>query len=416
MTSWRAEIAALALFSALASGCALQDGTDPESLGQAEQGVGSGCVTIQRGALGNVEDAHIAFDPTDPSRASKNWGSSLGFSAGGVGAGLRQGLVRWDLSAVPSPANITSATATLDTLVGGGAPVDAHRVTAPWSEATVTYNSFGGAFDPTVEAAFPAAPVTSADLTGLVQDWMTGVSPNHGIFLQRGLSSFTTFASSEAPTVAQRPSLQVCYQCVAPVAFWRAENDMLDSAGTNHGVSGTQFGATPVGFGAGQVGSAFLLNGTSYVQAPHSASLDITGPITMEAWIKGSSFGGRVVDKITAGGENGYMLDTLFGRIRLIIGPINMFANTLLPTNTWIHIAGTWDGTTGRMYLNGVLDGTGTATTLPSNGLAVRIGADSNGQNRFNGLIDEVSIYNVALSAQEIAAIAQNGPSARCFP
>ncbi|MGH7633356.1 MAG: LamG-like jellyroll fold domain-containing protein, partial [Gemmatimonadaceae bacterium] len=75
----------------------------------------------------------------------------------------------------------------------------------------------------------------------------------------------------------------------------------------------------------------------------------------------------------------------------------------------------TWDGTTGRVYINGVLDGSGPINSLPNNTLDLRIGADSNGNDRFNGLIDEAAVHNVALSAAQIAAIvAGDNEAPRC--
>jgi hypothetical protein len=94
------------------------------------------------------------------------------------------------------------------------------------------------------------------------------------------------------------------------------------------------------------------------------------------------------------------------GRLRFIIGNTILSSISMLPTGTFVHVAGTWDGTTGRVYINGVLDGSKPMGPLPSNTLDLRIGADSNGANRFNGLIDEANVLNTALSAAQIAVIA----------
>jgi hypothetical protein len=78
-----------------------------------------------------------------------------------------------------------------------------------------------------------------------------------------------------------------------------------------------------------------------------------------------------------------------------------------LQPQAWVHVATTWDGTTVRLYVNGVLVTTTLApNTLPSNMLDLRIGADSNGHNRFDGLLDELAVYDRTLSAAEIAAVA----------
>ena len=80
---------------------------------------------------------------------------------------------------------------------------------------------------------------------------------------------------------------------------------------------------------------------------------------------------------------------------------------TAIPLNTWTHLATTYDGANLRYYVNGVLVGTtaGTGTINAANG-ALRIGGNNSaplGQGEwFKGLIDEVRIYNRALTAAEI--------------
>lgn len=112
------------------------------------------CVSIQRGLSGIVEDALLNSGTGSDGSINKNYGSScsLSTSSDSLG-GQRQALLRFDLSSIPPGATITSAAATLNVLLGGGAPARAHRITAPWSESIVTWASFAGAFSPTVEGA-----------------------------------------------------------------------------------------------------------------------------------------------------------------------------------------------------------------------------------------------------------------------
>jgi len=76
-----------------------------------------------------------------------------------------------------------------------------------------------------------------------------------------------------------------------------------------------------------------------------------------------------------------------------------------LPINTWSHIATTYDGANQRFYVNGILVGTtpGAGSITVSNG-ALRIGGNNSSTGEFfQGFIDEVRIYNRALSAADIA-------------
>ena len=203
--------------------------------------------------------------------------------------------------------------------------------------------------------------------------------------------------------------------CLPPpagmVAWWPGDASTSDLAGANDGsiVGG-------VTYAAGRVGQAFSLDGsTGWVQVPDSASLRVTGQITIDAWINPAATGGRVVDKITAGGADGYLLDTYGGVIRLIVDGQTLSGATSIPTGAWSHVAGVYDGAQMRVYLNGALDGTiATTVAIPTNALPVRIGAASDGGSLFSGLIDEVEVFNRALSQAEIQAIVAAGSAGKC--
>jgi hypothetical protein len=77
--------------------------------------------------------------------------------------------------------------------------------------------------------------------------------------------------------------------------------------------------------------------------------------------------------------------------------------NAALPLNTWTHVAVTYDGTTLRVFINGTQAGSAAvAGSIAASTGALRIGGNSVWGEYFNGLIDEVRIYNRALSAAEI--------------
>ena len=74
-----------------------------------------------------------------------------------------------------------------------------------------------------------------------------------------------------------------------------------------------------------------------------------------------------------------------------------------MPLNTWTHLTATYDGATLRMFVNGVQASSRAVTglTATTSG-ALRIGGNSVWGEYFRGLIDEVRIYNRALTAAEI--------------
>ena len=72
-------------------------------------------------------------------------------------------------------------------------------------------------------------------------------------------------------------------------------------------------------------------------------------------------------------------------------------SGTLLPTNTWSHVAATWDGVTLRLYVNGVQVGSRAAAgTLLTTSNPLRIGGNANRGEYFAGTIDEVRVYDRA--------------------
>jgi hypothetical protein len=78
--------------------------------------------------------------------------------------------------------------------------------------------------------------------------------------------------------------------------------------------------------------------------------------------------------------------------------------HTALPLGAWTHLATTYDGVNQRFYVNGALVATKAQTgSIAAGNQPLRIGGNSVSGEYFQGVIDEVRIYNRALSAAEIA-------------
>lgn len=202
------------------------------------------------------------------------------------------------------------------------------------------------------------------------------------------------------------------------VAWWRGQDNTDDSINGNNG--------TFLGNGSyadGEVGQAFDFNGGSYVQAPDSSSLHFTNnTMSVECWIKLRTYSGvnerEIVSKFAAASldQNVFTfgLDPathqLFYNVASTNYPnyIQVRSTTTIPTGHWVHVAATADGATVNVYVNGVLSGTAPWTqgifpgTMP---LTIGCTMQESPTSFFNGEIDEVSLYNRALSASEIAAI-----------
>jgi hypothetical protein len=210
-------------------GCSSTDeGSEPAAqLGASAQALT--CVNLGAAA---TDDAVLAYDPIDATKAGANFSTAQVLNVGTTGTTVRQALVRFNLASVPASATITSASLQLTKAASLGAgPMTLHRATATWVEATVTYNSFAGAFDSTVLGSVnPAVSGSSLafDVTGQVASWFSGAQPNHGFLLAEPSNGRISVGASEAPSSATRPTLTVCY---APST---CANGVLD--GTETGV------------------------------------------------------------------------------------------------------------------------------------------------------------------------------------
>ncbi len=197
------------------------------------------------------------------------------------------------------------------------------------------------------------------------------------------------------------------------VSWWRGEGNASDSAGSNNGVlNGT------VSFTPGQVGQAFSFNGNGYVEVPNSTTLE-PGNVTAEAWVRHNGSPGTY-KYIVAKGSRGtfaasYAIYTNFhGGLDFYVSDTNWYYNSPPATlsiwdNQWHHVVGTFDGATVRLYVDGVQIGNGnSAPTSIAYNLSTtntfKIGAYDNISSLYSflGDIDEVRIYNRALSLSEV--------------
>ncbi|MGZ8633867.1 MAG: LamG domain-containing protein, partial [Solirubrobacteraceae bacterium] len=183
-----------------------------------------------------------------------------------------------------------------------------------------------------------------------------------------------------------------------------------DASGRNN--TGTITGATRST--AGKFGGALSFNGTSnWVTVPDADVLDLTTGMTMEAWVRPTATGalwrtvmlkeqpGSLIYALYAGDAAGRPAMDIF-----TTADLGFSGTTATPLNAWTHLAATYDGTTQRLYVNGVQVATRATTgSIRASTGVLRIGGNNSWANEwFAGLIDEVRLYNKALTAAEIQA------------
>ncbi|MFH1571494.1 MAG: LamG domain-containing protein [Gemmatimonadota bacterium] len=193
------------------------------------------------------------------------------------------------------------------------------------------------------------------------------------------------------------------------VRWWPAEGTADDVRGGNDGL------LSGAGFAPGMVGQAFAFDGLDdHVVIPNHAALNPARELTVEAWVYAAGKQGQQRDIVSKDGEGFQrqyaLILTERNWFRARVGVPSGFATcdglTRARPNTWYHVAMTYDGSELRLYVNGILDGVRSVSgALITTGQPVRIGGGAPGAWSplyFQGQIDEVRIYDRALSAAEV--------------
>ncbi len=178
-----------------------------------------------------------------------------------------------------------------------------------------------------------------------------------------------------------------------------------------NGFHGTLNGATWVA--GGKFGGALSFNGSSnWVTVADGALLRLTNGMTIEAWVNASNLAGWrtvILKERSSGLSYGlYASGDSAGQPSAWIrrsNDISSLSASTISTNTWIHLAATYNGAALRVYVNGVQTATRSVTgNIASSTSPLKIGGNAIWGEYFSGLIDEVRIYNRALTPAEIQA------------
>lgn len=204
------------------------------------------------------------------------------------------------------------------------------------------------------------------------------------------------------------------------VSWWGGDNNAFDMVGTNHGT--LMNGAS---YAPSIVGQAFNFDGVDdYVSVPDNASLN-PSVITIDTWFYAADISGQLYPPIVkkAGANSGYALeidsDTSQLKFWVYVSGTGWRSSTAVPisVNTWYHAAGTYDGSNIIIYMNGQPQGSPTSVNgvIASSNNPLNIGRDPSNPTRFfKGYIDEVEIFNRALSHDEIQSIYNAGSAGKC--
>jgi len=202
------------------------------------------------------------------------------------------------------------------------------------------------------------------------------------------------------------------------VALWKLDetsgNGAKDSAGNNNG---TLIGDPQWQPSAGKVGGALEFDGVDdYVDCGNDSNLDITEQITIAAWVKTNDAGNSQFNPYVTKGDRTYALkhhssNTIEFVIYDEFWQVTHYSVDGSFNGVWHHLAGTYDGSKLKLYIDGKLEvTTAYAGSIASNAANLNIARNSDESDRFyNGAIDELRIYNYAISEGEITTLCNEG-------
>jgi len=206
------------------------------------------------------------------------------------------------------------------------------------------------------------------------------------------------------------------------ISWWTGEGTANDLVGTNNGTLENGVTYTP-----GEVGQAFSFNGVNqYVSVPDNPSWGFgTNAFSIDLWANYSALGGSpaFLANDEGGGSTHKWIFWLDGSILELHvntpsgGATYIGSYSFSPiVGQWYHIALTRNATNFLFYINGSLVSSNTSTVvIPTPNAPLTIG-QAEGSFNFSGMLDEIQVYNRALSSSEVQAIYQAGTNGMCPP
>lgn len=298
--------------------------------------------------------------------------------------------------------------------------------------------------DPKPVKPEPADGTSGMSLTDVSLSWIAGAyATQHKVYFGTSAESLALLATTEGTDCDTLPSLerettyywrvdavtadgtvtQGAVWSFSPgslVAHWKLDDESGDVAADS---TANKLDAALLGdpvWGQGVVGGALNFDGDGdYLDCSNDPRFEIVNQITVSVWIKVSAFD-RPYQTIISKGDTSWRLQRTREEKTLEFG----CSGALVPTNPqwggiygkievndgqWHHVAGTYDGANICLYVDGKLDVSSAAPgRINVNDHNVWIGANAEEPDRFwNGLIDDVQVFNYAMNSDEIAAMAQ---------
>jgi unsaturated rhamnogalacturonyl hydrolase len=200
-------------------------------------------------------------------------------------------------------------------------------------------------------------------------------------------------------------------------AYWPLDGNYNDATGNGYNaVAGSN-----VVFDSGHIGQSAYFNGNnnvSYLNCLNSSGMNLTGGATISAWIKTNGLIDAYASVVTKGVlawrliRNNTASSISFHFNAAGGGEYQANGSTYIMDNQWHHLMGIYDGSTVRLYVDGQLDAYASAGPVNTSTDPVYIGSRVGRltDRNWNGWIDDVRIYDIALTQENLLYLAELAP------
>lgn len=226
----------------------------------------------------------------------------------------------------------------------------------------------------------------------------------------RNLSNLTN-VTNQAPGVYTASVSDACGTVVSkPVVIIPQSTPVISAGGPTTFCPGGS-----VSLITGSAARTGMLFNNSYIEAPANPALNLTNQLTLETWFKTDNPAATqyLISKGTNDQQDGQYgivtVNSVFQFHMSQSGHQGVTGVTRIQPGVWYHVAATWDGSVAKIYINGVLDASnnysGTLSSTPGPLEIGRLGLHNSVYNidyYTYGILDEVRIWNVARTQQEI--------------
>lgn len=204
-----------------------------------------------------------------------------------------------------------------------------------------------------------------------------------------------------------------------PLSYWKLDES---SGNATDSVASLSAVNTSVTYSAGKINNGAVYNGSAYHTIADNTAIKPTSDISVAFWVNVTATGSypmMVAKGENAGDTRSYEVALYAGTTQIHVqmrtgggSYIQMRSTTAIGTGVWKHIVVTRTGATNKIYINGVSDTL--ASNITQTG-TIDYSTDAlwfgqrNGALRFNGKLDEIGIWNVALTSTEISQLYNGG-------